>query len=456
LECFFEAGTILMWKTWSLRTRLCIFLCAMFLTALIAGLVLLRVFAAEQLADENEPAGRSSILIAGALNKALAAASNPEATLAAFVGELNTPGTDSIKFRASPQSGPDNPATVRTRRVPAWFVHVLALPDPARHTPIMIRGERVGELVFETDMATDIYEKWIGFVAIVTAGAALTFFTLVITYLTVDAALRPLRDLGNGLVRLRDGQYSEKIPCSGPPEIAESCEAANDLATTLTQLNRENRSLLRKMVSIQDEERRDIARELHDELGPLLFAIRANVIAMVDSGAADQSDLDSPAQKALQSVEALQSTNRRILDRLRPMHIEELGLQSSIQKLLRGIRSQVPAIDVAFEIDPGLDAIDAVVSQTVYRVLQEGITNVLRHAQATEMRLRASLSDGKVVVEIYDNGVGMPANVVMGRGLTGMRERVRALGGTFELSGSDGRTCVRCSLPFAPAELETG
>ena len=267
---------------------------------------------------------------------------------------------------------------------------MLALPDPARHTPIMIRGERVGELVFEPDMAADIYEKWIGFLAIVASGAALTLVTLAITYLTVDAALKPLRDLGTGLARLRDGHYAGRIPCSGPPEIAESCEAANELAATLTQLDRENRSLLRKMVSIQDEERRDIARELHDELGPLLFAIRANVIAMVDSGAADQDDFDSPAQKALQSVEALQLTNRRILDRLRPMHIEEFGLQSSIQKLLRGVRSQVPAIDVAFEIDPALDAIDAVVSQTVYRVMQEGITNVLRHAQATEMRLKAT------------------------------------------------------------------
>jgi two-component system sensor histidine kinase UhpB len=86
--------------------------------------------------------------------------------------------------------------------------------------------------------------------------------------------------------------------------------------------------------------------------------------------------------------------------------------------------------------------------------LQEGITNVLRHAQATEMRLTAAVSDGRVLVEISDNGVGMPANVVIGRGLTGMRERVRALGGTFDLSRSDGRTHVRCSLPFAPAELE--
>jgi two-component system sensor histidine kinase UhpB len=430
----------------------------MFVTALIAGLVLLRVFAADQLADEKEPAGRSSVSIAGALNRALGASSNPQATLDAFVAELNTTGAD-IKFRkvgASPRPDPEKPAAgSASGRIPGWFVRLLALPELARHTPILIRGERVGELVFEPDTAADLYEKWIGFLAIVASGAALTLVTLAITYLTVDAALKPLRDLGDGLARLRDGHYSARIPCSGPPEIRTSCEAANELAATLTRLDRENRSLLRKMVSIQDEERRDIARELHDELGPLLFAIRANVIAMVDNGVAGQDDLDSPAQKALQSVEALQLTNRRILDRLRPMHIEEFGLQSSIQKLLRGVRSQAPAIEVAFEIDPALDAIDAVVSQTVYRVMQEGITNVLRHAQATEMGLKASLPDGKVVVEISDNGIGMPENVVMGRGLMGMRERVRALGGTFEIFRSDGRTHVRCSLPFAPAELQT-
>jgi two-component system sensor histidine kinase UhpB len=447
-----------MWKTWSLRTRLCIFLCTMFLTALIAGLVLLRVFAADQLVDENEPAGRSSVSIAGALNRALSVSSNPEATLDAFVAELNTAGAN-IKFRragTSPQPGPEKPAAGGSGRVPGWFVRLLALPELARHTPVLIRGERVGELVFEPDMVADVYEKWIGFLAIVASGAALTLVTLAITYLTVDAALKPLRDLGHGLARLRDGHYAGTIPCSGPPEIAESCEAANELAATLTQLDRENRGLLRKMVSIQDEERRDIARELHDELGPLLFAIRANVIAMVDSGMAGQDDFDSPAQKALHSVEALQLTNRRILDRLRPMHIEEFGLQSSIQKLLRGVRAQVPAIDVTFEIDPALDAIDAVVSQTVYRVMQEGITNVLRHAQATEMRLKAIVPDNKVVVEISDNGVGMPADVVMGRGLTGMRERIRALGGTFELTRGDGQTRIRCSLPFAPEELQTG
>jgi two-component system sensor histidine kinase UhpB len=70
------------------------------------------------------------------------------------------------------------------------------------------------------------------------------------------------------------------------------------------------------------------------------------------------------------------------------------------------------------------------------------------------MRLAATVLDGQILVEISDNGVGMAADAVIGRGLTGMRERVRALGGTFELSRSDRRTYVRCSLPFLPAELE--
>ena len=86
----------------------------------------------------------------------------------------------------------------------------LALPELARQTPILIQGERVGDLAFEPDMAADIYEKWIGFLAIVASGAALTLVTLAITYLTVDAALKPLRELGNGLARLRDGHYGEQ------------------------------------------------------------------------------------------------------------------------------------------------------------------------------------------------------------------------------------------------------
>src|SRR4029453_18124412 len=99
--------------------------------------------------------------------------------------------------------------------------------------------------------------------------------------------LKPLEDLADGLTRMRNGDYSRAIPVAGPPEIRGSCEQANDLARRLSALSIDNRGLLHKIVSLQDDERRDIARELHDELGPLLFGIRAGVVALSDAAAAE-------------------------------------------------------------------------------------------------------------------------------------------------------------------------
>ncbi len=137
------------------------------------------------------------------------------------------------------------------------------------------------------------------------------------------------------------------------------------------------------MVSLQDDERRDIARELHDELGPLLFGIRANTVAVLETIPPGDESLAASTQGILQSVEALQQANRRILDHLRPLYIQELGLERSIQTLFRMPARRRPRSSLRRDIDPRLNAIDGLLSQTVYRVIQEGVTNVLRHANAS-------------------------------------------------------------------------
>ena len=86
-------------------------------------------------------------------------------------------------------------------------------------------------------------------------------------------------------------------------------------------------------------------------------------------------------------------------------------------------------------------------SQTVYRVIQEAVTNVLRHAKANAMHVAADINGREVIVEVSDDGTGFPADRMFGRGLTGMLERARALSGTLELLREEGRTCVRCRLP---------
>ncbi|WFU24326.1 histidine kinase [Bradyrhizobium sp. CB1717] len=435
-----------MWQRLSFRTQLFLPLGAGFLAALVLGGILLQVFATGQLADENEPARRSTKTIATALNNTLRASDDPQKTLQAFVQSLDT--ASDIQFRAV-EAGPIPSVKDGLRNlqaVPQWFLNLLTMPDLDAASPVVIDGRHVGDIVFVPDLSADLFEKWIGFLALTSLVVALMLLTGTIAYLFAGSVVGPLQYLGEGLARIRRGDYATPIPVGGPPEIRRSCEAANALSATLAQLSQDNRDLLHRLVSLQDDERRDLARELHDELGPLLFSIRAGTISLIEASPA-AGNLGNSAEEVLQSVEALQQTNRRILDRLRPLYIEELGLETSVHTLLRNFRKQAPHIDLTAAIDPGLNAIDGPLAQTVYRVIQEALTNVLRHAGASNADVQAAIVGDALVIEVSDDGGGFPEGNLFGRGLTGMHERVRALSGSLSLLRAGDRTYVRCHLP---------
>jgi len=436
-----------MWERLSLRTRLLLPLGLMFVAALLAGGVSLQMFATAQLMEEIEPAARSARAVAAALNGALRTSTDPQATLDAFAQSLGA--SEAIRFRRVEADVDRHPPEAQTPlgTVPDWFVRVLMIPESRATFPVMIEGRQVGDIVVAPDMSADIYEKWIGFLAITCSGITLMLLTGAIAHFAARSALQPLQNLGDGLTRMRSGDYEQPIVPGGPPEIRKSAQEANELARTLKRLSQDNRSLLRRIVSLQDDERQDMARELHDELGPLLFGIRANTVALLESIPAGQAELSSAAEGILRSVETLQQANRRILDRLRPLYIQELGLERSIQTLLQNAKAQAPDLKVTSQIDTALNEVDGLLSQTIYRVIQEAVTNVLRHAKANTMHVVANINDREVVVEVSDDGIGFPADRMFGRGLTGMLERARALSGTLELLREEGRTCVRCRLP---------
>lgn len=443
---------IRIWETLSLRARLLLPLGLLFAIALLGGAVSLQIFATTQLIEETEPAARSAKAVAAALNGALQVSHNPQATLDAFLQSLGT--SDGIRFRSRESSLGSNAVDRRDEvqtpfsAVPDWFVRLLVLPEFKTAFPIEIAGKQVSDIVVAPDITPDVYEKWIGFLAIACAGIGLMLLTGAIAHFTARSALQPLQNLGDGLTRMRLGEYEQPIAPSGPPEIRKSAQEANELARTLNDLSQDNRRLLRQIVSLQDDERRDMARELHDELGPLLFGIRASTVALLESIPSGQAKSRDAAEGILQSVETLQQANRRILDRLRPLYIQELGLERSIQTLLQNARAQAPGLTVTSQISADLNRVDGLLSQTIYRVIQEAITNVLRHAEAKAMHVAARIDGREAIVEISDDGIGFPPDRIFGRGLTGMLERARALSGTLELLREEGRTCVRCRLPM--------
>ena len=340
--------------------------------------------------EENEPAHASAKAVAAALNSALQTSANPQQTLDAFVQSLGhirghpVPARRAEHRRAFAARGA-NAAGTGAR---AGSSICSAMPEIGAAFPVTIEGKRVGDIVFAPDLSADLYEKWIGFLAIACSGIALMLLTGIIAYFTAGSALAAPAKSGrwphadaNGRLRTPD----PGVRTAGDPQ--EFARKPTSSPARSARLSQDNRGLLRRIVSLQDDERRDMARELHDELGPLLFGIRANTVALLEAIPPDKAELGSAAEGILQSVEALQQANRRILDRLRPLYIQELGLESSIQTLLQNAQAQAPDLKLTSQIDARLNAVDGLLSQTIYRVIQEAVTNVLRHARADAMHV---------------------------------------------------------------------
>jgi signal transduction histidine kinase len=433
-----------MWKRLPLRFRLFLPTIALIAATLLFGIFALQIFSPEQFENESEDAAALVRTVTNGLNAALAVTVNPQQALDAFAEGIGT--GDAIRYRKAGDSPGKPKIRLATDGVPAWFVSLLRIPNLATAHPITIGQQRAGDILFVPDLTPDLVEKWFGFLAIVLSGSALLVLAAISAYLTTTMALRPLEQLGAGLARMQQGDYDSEIPLLGPPEIRKSCEEANQLARKLKRLAQDNRNMLRKIVSLEDDERRELANELHDELGPLLFAIRANAIALAGSSA----DPEAPSNRLIEAAEAVQHASRRILEGLSPLYLEELGLEKSIQTLLQNAHSAAPTVMTSSKIDPGLDSLDHLLSQTIYRVVQEAVTNVIKHAQATTLSVVAAMRDQAVTIEVSDDGIGFPDSVSLGRGLAGMSDRSRALDGELEVLREGGRTTVRCWLPVNP------
>jgi two-component system, NarL family, sensor histidine kinase UhpB len=146
-------------------------------------------------------------------------------------------------------------------------------------------------------------------------------------------------------------------------------------------------------------------------------------------------------------VEAIQRTNSRLLARLRPLDLQNLGLTRNIAALIDSPAAKAGNLAADIKLDPALDRLDELSARTVYRFVQEAITNVLRHAKASRAGVLATIQGSLVTAEVSDNGVGMPDGTLLGRGLLGMKERIDALGGTFLVASNSAGTVVRCTLP---------
>jgi len=300
--------------------------------------------------------------------------------------------------------------------------------------PLIIDGKASGVAVATFDAATQIAQSWreasriLSIMAFALAGLCLA------VYAALARALRPTHAIRAGLTQLAANDLSARLPSFDLAELSAISDVFNALAQKLQATLAERNALTRKLIAVQDEERRHLARELHDEFGQSLTAIAAQAAAATHTAERECPVLFEECRGISRTTAGMMETLRGALVRLRPPDIEELGLTASLESLVaswNGFEKGRTRFDIA--IIGKVDNLPPSVCASLYRIAQEAITNAAKHAQARHVRLCLEAGHAEIVLSVEDDGEAASgsASPKAGMGLLGMQERVVSLDGTL-------------------------
>jgi two-component system sensor histidine kinase UhpB len=344
---------------------------------------------------------------------------------------------------------------VPAQPVPAWFRDLIGDDSGTVRIAVSPAGDGAA-IVLRTDPINEIGEVWGESRDAVLVLAGFAALSALLTSIVVGRALRPLESLANAFGQVGDGDYHGNVPEHGPPELTRLASGFNAMTRRLATVAAQNRRLNERLLTSQAEERADLARDLHDEIGPLLFAVdmtAATIERLADSGRG--TDIPAHVRSIHDAVGRMQRHVRMLLGRLRPVHAD--GLAVTIDRLAEFWRARCPkiAFDIAVSVEE--DRLGDDLRETIYRVVQEAMSNAIRHGKPTRVEIAvAADDDGGIRIDVMDDGIGMAMDGAAGRdpnqlGLIGMRERVMAMAGSLSIQpGRDGTGLVLAArLPDA-------
>jgi signal transduction histidine kinase len=218
----------------------------------------------------------------------------------------------------------------------------------------------------------------------------------------------------------------------------------------------ESAEISRQLLKGEEEERRRISRELHDETGQALMVLRFHLEML--AGEAKTEDQQTKVEESLEVLDRTIEGLRRIIARLSPRVLEELGLLSAIRQQAQQLTSHAK-IKARLELPEEMTPMDHDIEVALYRAVQEALHNLAKHSQARNFAVRLLASGDRVSLEIEDDGVGLLTRSPheRGFGLTGMRERAAALGGSMTIHSRRGKgTVIRIALPRTLHEPKRG
>jgi two-component system sensor histidine kinase UhpB len=331
-------------------------------------------------------------------------------------------GTDgSILARSTPLR-PDG-------STPQWFFDLLRAPSQTARTQLPS-----GALLLESDPRNEIGEVWSDAMLTLTVLASFCSLIAILVFWSTGAALSPLRETLHAFGRIGIGDYSLRLPDRGPWELRQLSRGFNDMAGRLIDMQSRQQRLEEQLETLQEEERSDLAQDLHDEVGPLLFAISVDLAALERTPTVQNDPETASRLLATQdAIRQIQQHVKSVLARLRPPTVADLGLAHSIQGLVNFWRTRYPT--VTFLVATTEDTVGTDIGSTIYRIVQESLSNALRHGQPSTIDIRIAIEAGEAIsVHVIDDGKGLQAqDPAGGLGLRGMRNRVESSGGSLSI-----------------------
>lgn len=291
-------------------------------------------------------------------------------------------------------------------------------------------------------------------------GATLLLFsgaTLLVAWWAADRALSPVRELEAGLHRLAHGAPDPALPPFELREFRQVASAIDQLASALASARAAQKQLARQLIEVQEDERRTLARELHDETGQTLTAIGVTA-AFLERNAAtvDSQRIAECAGEIRRDVRTTGEQLRAMLKRLRPHGMDAEGVAGALRELLASWQQRTVDIDFRLEMPARLPALTETQALVLYRVVQEALTNVVRHSAARHCTVQLRPEGGVLHLQIDDDGKGLPAGDFRRGGLLGMQERLEMVNGSLTLASASHRGLrLQITLPLAEQEKET-
>jgi signal transduction histidine kinase len=304
----------------------------------------------------------------------------------------------------------------------------------------------------------------------ISIAAAEIVLTVIVTVLIGLGLTRRLSILAAAAQEVGKGDYSIKIPIEAADEVGRTASAFNYMVTEVSNrtqrleaaesqsrtLLEENRNLVHTSLNVQEEERKHLARELHDELGQCITAIQADAESIRDLSRDGDSRINTSASAILDVSSRIYEVVHSMMQRLRPGILDDLGLVEALKDAVAAWQERNPDTHCRFNVSGDLKNLGERINITVYRIVQECLTNITKHSQAGNVTISLTRTADRLLLDIQDDGRGMDLSIPRnGLGLIGMRERVEALGGEFSLDSSEGEgLSIMISVPLNGEETQ--